>query len=220
MKKHPTLLLALLTISAIGLASASEDRANYVKTSCEKFGAEGAVCNECFAGPTLYQGQFLGNQFLDFTASSNEQVAILANSPGNISTSYIQKGFVWAESKDMWEWDSKVFTAASPTRGAYVPLEPGQTISKFVRSKPDTSLSFDSGPRGGGSRDIPSFLLKYKTIFYTKASNFLEPKSNLSCSFFYSNWCGDGVRDPKEQCDLGEKNGINGSGCSSTCESN
>lgn len=172
-----------------GFASAGE-RGPYVKSSCEKIGPEGATCNECFTGSTLYQGQYIGNLFLDFTADS-EQVAIFADKPSVISTRYIQNGFLWAESKDMWELNSKVFTAASPTRGAYVPLEPGQTVSKFVRSKPDTGLSFVSGPQGGGSRDIPSFLLRYETVYYTKSSNFLESKTKLTCVTYYSNWCGD-----------------------------
>ena len=35
--------------------------------------------------------------------------------------------------------------------------------------------------------------------------------------FVYASNCGDGILEDEEQCDLGDQNGIEGSGCSSTC---
>lgn len=189
----------------------------YPEVSCSTYGGAAASCNQCFHGDTLYQGFYVTDLFDDFTAGTS-QTAIFANNPGTVSTEYLQSGFSWTESFAMWRLNSALFTAFSPTRGWYIPLQPGETASAYVQSVPGTGLQFVSGPVGSGDRNQPTFKLTYDTVFYTKATNFATQESHKECVFYYSNWCGDGVKDTNEDCDLGAQNGVTGSSCPLNCK--
>lgn len=153
----------------------------------------------------------------DFRAGSS-RTAIFMNSPGTVSTEYLQSGFSWLDSSSMWKLNSALFTEYSPTRGWYIALEPGQTASAYVQSAPGTGIQFVSGPTGSGDRNSPTYKLVYNTVFYTSNTGFSTPESHKECVFYYSNWCGDGVQDAQEDCDLGAQNGASGSACPANCK--
>jgi hypothetical protein len=206
-------LFALFSLSTSVFADTG-----YPEVSCSNFGAAANSCNQCFEGGTLYQGQYVTNLYDDFTAG-NQQTLILANTPGSITTEYVQSGFAWSESASMWTLNASLFTNFSQTRGWYAFMQPNQTARAYVQSAPGTGLQFVSGPTSGGSRDIPSFKLTFDTTYFTKATNFVTPESHKECVFYKSNWCGDGVVDTaKEDCDLGSQNGVAGSACPSNCK--
>jgi hypothetical protein len=118
----------------------------------------------------------------------------------------------------MWKLNSSLFSSYSPTKGWYIALTPGQTASKYVQSAPGTGLQFVSGPNTGGSRTTPSFKLIYNATYFTSATAFATAESHSECVFYYSNWCGDGVKDSREDCDLGAQNGVSGSACPANCK--
>lgn len=198
------------------LMAGSLATSSYKKVACSIYGGAANSCDGCFYGGTLYQGQHVANLHNDFFNGS-DATAIFSNTPGFVRTEYVQSGFSWTESPNMWILDSTLFSSSSETRGPYLALSPNQVAKSYIKSKPGTGLEFISGPPYGGSRDIPSFKLIFGTTYYTKQSNFTSARSQNACIFFQSNWCGDSVIDAKEECDLGEKNGGIGSACSASC---
>ena len=84
-------------------------------------------------------------------------------------------------------------------------------------------------PRWVGTVPIVSSQSSFNQWFNDSAGSSLRTRTRSErwswrrtggCTYTFQrpHYCGDGILDPEEQCDLGNQNGVSGSGCGTDCK--